>query len=263
MCGVFGFISADGKGPDLALLRAIGRETETRGQHAHGLAWVDPAGRLHAYKRSDRLSWNLECLDRLDGARMVIGHCRYATSGRGEGDNHPHPADGGWIVHNGIVFNHRELVRRFDLAPSTKCDSEVLGLLIGRGNGSLLERAAAAVAPAEGPLVVMGLWTRPLRLLVVRRGKPLHVAVDGNRNVYFASLPGALEASRRLSTADRLLDNTARVVRVVNGDLEQRIAEVEPCRKRKAEANPPLGRPLKSSSRAGSGRFATSVSCSR
>ena len=65
-------------------------------------------------------------------ARMLVGHCRWATHGdpRNNLNNHPHPADGGWIVHNGVVHNHEDLRRRVRPLAVTECDSEVLGLLI-------------------------------------------------------------------------------------------------------------------------------------
>jgi hypothetical protein len=44
MCGIFGFLSKGGTGPNLARLRRIAAETETRGRHAFGLAWIDSRG---------------------------------------------------------------------------------------------------------------------------------------------------------------------------------------------------------------------------
>ncbi|MCL6639811.1 MAG: hypothetical protein K6T92_00405 [Candidatus Rokubacteria bacterium] len=48
MCGIFGFITKTGRGPDLARLKRIARETQRRGHHAFGLAWVAADGRLRA-----------------------------------------------------------------------------------------------------------------------------------------------------------------------------------------------------------------------
>lgn len=117
------------------------------------------------------------------GTRMLNGHCRFATHGdyRNNANNHPHPADGGWIVHNGMIPHHKQVIDKNGLLAQTDCDLEVLGLLIESQSGTLQERCRKAVeraAPsrsgrnlfsAESPLVMLGLWSRPGRLIAVRR----------------------------------------------------------------------------------------------
>lgn len=246
MCGVFGFI-ASGKGGqfDVDRMERIAVNTQTRGRHAHGLAWIDARNRLRSYKAAGPIGENLGAIDIAGDARMLIGHCRYATRGNPAEliNNHPHPCDGGWVVHNGTVFNAEDLAWEYDLQPTSACDSEVISQLIETFDGPLLARAAAAAEALEGPAVVMGLWARPARLLVVRRGKPLHVEYDCSGNVYFASLPYTLH------DPERLRDNTARLYSFQHSVLYQSILEIDPCRKRPAENNPPLGRPLRHYSR--------------
>ncbi|MBC7077633.1 MAG: hypothetical protein H5T92_04920, partial [Synergistales bacterium] len=178
---------------DLACLRQIAIETETRGRHAFGLAWVDAGGVLRAFKRPGAATACLDDLEACRHAEAVIGHCRWATHGNPQDNrnNHPHPAGRGWLVHNGVVRNYRQLIRRYGLRPKTDCDSEVLGLLMMRRAGPLLVRAAWAVAQTEGPLALLGLWHKPLRLLVVRRGNPLCFS-ETPGGFYFASLPAGL-----------------------------------------------------------------------
>jgi glucosamine--fructose-6-phosphate aminotransferase (isomerizing) len=202
MCGIFGFITKDGHGPDLARLKRIATETQLRGHHAFGLAWLDTQGTIHTFKRPGPATANLDDLDLCRGATVVIGHCRWATHGAAEDNrnNHPHPAGRGWLVHNGIVFNHARLVRRHRLRPQTECDSEVLGLLMARLPGPLALRAARRSEAAEGPLAMLGLWRRPARLLVVRRGKPLCFGETAS-GFYFGSLPGGLPG-RVIAVAD-------------------------------------------------------------
>ncbi len=195
MCGVFGFVSYDGKGPDLKTLGKIAEVTQTRGQHAFGFAWLDWQGRLKMFKRTGRITDHLGFLAMARNARVLIGHCRWATHGdyRNNLNNHPHPADGGWIVHNGVVRNHEELAAEYDLHTVTQCDSEVLGLLVGASHGTLQKRSAAAAHVAEGPLVTLGVWGKPARLVAVRRGNPLHVGeVRGGERFYLGSLAACL-----------------------------------------------------------------------
>src|SRR5947209_5717981 len=205
MCGVFGFISRDGGKVNLEVLGRIAEATERRGPHAFGFAWIDRRGRMKCYKQTGRITDHLGLLLMAADARMLIGHCRFATQGDPADNinNHPHPADGGWLVHNGQVRNYSELVRSFGLCPVSACDSELLGLLVERGKGSVLDRCRAAVkavCPDEepgslfmssAPLVLLGLWPRPDRLVAIRRGNPLHFGRT-EHGIYLASLADGL-----------------------------------------------------------------------
>lgn len=195
MCGVFGFVSYDGKGPHLKRLEKIARVTMTRGPHAFGFAWLTWAGRVKMFKQTGRITDYLGLLRMAADARVLVGHCRYATHGDPGNNlnNHPHPADGGWIVHNGVVHNHEQLADEHDLYPVSVCDSEVLGLLIAESEGRLPARCAAVANVAKGNLVMLGVWGKPARLVAVRRGNPLSVGRvgDGDR-FYLGSLADEL-----------------------------------------------------------------------
>jgi glucosamine 6-phosphate synthetase-like amidotransferase/phosphosugar isomerase protein len=205
MCGVFGFVSRNGGTVNLEVLGRVAEVTERRGPHAFGFAWIDRRGRLKCYKQTGRVSDHLGLLGLAADARMLIGHCRFATQGSPEDNinNHPHPADGGWLVHNGQIPGYRRLVDAFDLYPVSACDSEVLGLLVEQGEGNVLDRCRAAVRAVSPereagtlfavpqPLVLLGLWPRPDRLVAVRRGNPLHYAKT-EQGFYLASLADGL-----------------------------------------------------------------------
>ena len=212
MCGVFGFISKDGKRPNLARLQEIAVATETRGQHAFGLAWIDSCGRLKMFKQTGRISDHLGVLGMAADAQMLIGHCRFATHGdpRNNLNNHPHSVDGGWLVHNGVIPNYRDLVKEHSLAPVTECDSEVLGLLVEKLQGSLVERSIGAVQLVEGSaLVMLALWRNPKHLVALRRGNPLHMA-ETIRGTYLASLRRGLPGGAYMLRDETALSFTIR-----------------------------------------------------
>lgn len=215
MCGIFGFATKDGTGPDLDRLRKVAVVTQTRGAHAFGLAWIDQAGRIGSYKTPGPAEDHLDAIDQCRDAVMVIGHCRYATHGlpSDNRNNHPHAAGGGWFVHNGIVGNDNQLIREHGLRPQTECDSEVLGLLMARCPGTIAQRAAWSARQTYGELAVLGLWRNPSRLLVVRRGRPLAFG-QCRAAYYFASLPTGLPG-----LPQDVADRAAYVVTYQDGQL--------------------------------------------
>lgn len=199
MCGVFGFIGHEGKSVNLERLAQIATVTEKRGPHAFGFAWIDRAGRLRMYKQTGRISDHLGLLAMARDARMIIGHCRWATQGDPANNlnNHPHPADGGWIVHNGVISRYRDLATEHEVAMNTDCDSEVLGLMVEQFGGKLADRCAKAVGQVGGsPAVMLGLWHRPARLIAVRSGNPLMIGEAG-AGFYLASLREGLPVNAK------------------------------------------------------------------
>lgn len=222
MCGVFGFVSEAGDGPDMSLIRRIATVTERRGRHAFGFAWIDERYRLRMFKSGGAISDKLDTLDELEGARMIIGHCRFATQGTpaDNSNNHPHPVDGGWFVHNGMIPNWRDVARDYGLAMTTNCDSEVLGLLIEQMSGSLTKRVAKAVRAADGEpedlfwlpraLVVMALW-KPGKMVVIKRGNPLSFATT-DEGTYMASLSEGMPKGARA-----VRDNSAHTFSLSSG----------------------------------------------
>ena len=207
MCGVFGFVSYNGRGPNLKRLEMMARDTEKRDPDAFGFSWIDGLGRLRMFKQTGRISDNLGLLALASDARMLIGHCRWATHGSPAENinNHPHPADGGWFVHNGVVRDHASIALHEGFQPVTPCDSEVLGLLIEARPGSMLQRCKAAARMADnGPLVLLGLWSRPNRLIAVRAGNPLSISICKNWSYYIASRPNA-----KPGNTDEITDGSA------------------------------------------------------
>lgn len=189
MCGIFGYISKTGAPVEMSTLARIAEITETRGPHAFGFSWIDGRGRLRMFKQSGRVSHHLEALSIASDARMLIGHCRYATHGSPDNNlnNHPHPCDGGWIVHNGVVANYLTMLEEYQLHPVTECDSEVLSLMVEEMDGHLTDRMLGVASLASGCLATMGLWRSPRRLVAVRNGNPLHIGTTG-AGFYLASL---------------------------------------------------------------------------
>ena len=74
MCGIFGFITSEGRGPEISRLRRLALITQSRGDHAFGLAWLDEGGSIQTFKRPGPAQAHLDALDRCRHAVVVVGH---------------------------------------------------------------------------------------------------------------------------------------------------------------------------------------------
>ncbi len=195
MCGLFGFIADENQKIDRHILERMAVNTMKRGPHAWGIAWVNAQGKLRMFKQTGRIVDKLGLLTTLaHDATMLIGHCRYATHGDPSNNlnNHPHPCDGGWIVHNGQIHNHKDIRLGYGLTRHTECDSEVVGLVIEDSDGDILQRTRQALEICRGssPFAIMGIWRNSL-VIAKDNEQPLHIG-EANSGYYMSSLAGGL-----------------------------------------------------------------------
>jgi glucosamine 6-phosphate synthetase-like amidotransferase/phosphosugar isomerase protein len=219
MCAIFGFVSRGVSRPDIRTLGRIIAGNIGRGPHAYGLAWIDRRGRLFSYRQHGKLTDELGILSWVKDARLLIGHMRFATHGDPAENinNHPHPCDGGWVVHNGVVSNYEQLLAMHDLYPTSQCDSEAIALLIERSDeAGLVRRCIDAARRTRGPLATIGLW-KPGRLVAVRRGNPLHLS-DNPDGTYIATLAAGLPGEVR-----EVRDNSAVSITLEGGKRHARV----------------------------------------
>ena len=224
MCGIAGAVNHGTSGITVGALRKMAMGIERRGPHAYGVAWIDADNRTRMHKWCGPISKNLDIFDAMQKPRAVIMHTRYSTHGdpSANENNHPHPCDGGWIVHNGQIPNHDELTDEYGLLRSSECDSEVLGLMIPEFKGTLLDRVTKTVNLCDRtrPLNMAGIWGGPNRLVVVKRGNPLFTGVGSSGNLYFSSctagLPGEVRTLEDNVIFTHFLD---RKPKVAHGDV--------------------------------------------
>lgn len=103
MCGVVGAILIEPSNEDLLMLNRVFLESQIRGKHATGVAYVK-GGELHIDKRpvpAEEFPFNFAEYVNEDGNLYLIGHCRYSTSDLEY--NQPLGNDKTAIVHNGVI----------------------------------------------------------------------------------------------------------------------------------------------------------------
>lgn len=191
MCGLMGYISGCQGKPDRDTFMRVAEDTAKRGHHAWGLAWIDKNERLRVYKRNGTILKNLPLAWSMASESLAfILHTRYATHGAlDSSNNHPHPVDGGWMIHNGVVQNYRDLLSHTPgLHLLSECDSEVIGRLAEMAKGRLPDRFKTAIDSTSGNLAIAALWHRhnPACVVLARRGNPLHVGREED-GIWFSS----------------------------------------------------------------------------
>lgn len=207
MCGIVGYMGYREAVP--VLLQGLER-LEYRGYDSAGIAVVDATG-LKVAKSSGRLTELKARLNgHLDGARLGIGHTRWATHGRPNDINaHPHLDCSGQfaVVHNGIIENYQEL-RQWLTAEGhrfiSETDTEVLSHLIEHYyRGDLLKALLSILPKVKGSYALAVIAKdHPQEIVGVRHDSPLIVGL-GEKETFLASdIPALLPYTRNTYILD-------------------------------------------------------------
>ena len=238
MSGIVGYI---GERPVIPVLLDGLKRLEHQGYDSAGLVVIQP-GAVYFEKTAGRIQ-NLE--ERIQGRAgngdwaaggYGIGHTRWATHGRPTEENaHPHCDCTGslFVVHNGLIENHRRLRETLALQGHTfrtETDSEVIAHLLEKymGEGDLLERAVARAArDLSGACTFAAVSTRDRdKIVTLRGGPPVWVGL-GRQEFMVAS-----DGSAVRPYADRLFRLADGEIAVLTGDrayvIDQEEREREP-----------------------------------
>jgi glucosamine--fructose-6-phosphate aminotransferase (isomerizing) len=189
MCGIVGYL---GRNEAVPILLDGLRRLEYRGYDSAGVALIGPgATEVDVIRSIDRLVGLETKVKKLNGhalgARVGIGHTRWATHGRpSEANAHPHRSTNGKvaIVHNGIFENFTAI--RAELAthgqhPRSETDTECFPMLVAHlmSQGQELNAAFTnAVRAMHGKYAIACVHAdHPGKLLLARSGPPLVVGV--------------------------------------------------------------------------------------
>lgn len=205
MCGIVGYVG--NKNAALVVLNSLKR-LEYRGYDSAGVS-VLLDGELITEKKSGKISV-LEShldIDRIESAKIGIGHTRWATHGVPSDDNaHPHSDCTGdlVVIHNGIIENYGDL-KKILLEKGhhfkSDTDTETVVHLIEhyKRDHELMDAVLRTLEHVEGTygLVVLS-KDRPDRLIAARKGSPLVLGVGEGEMIVASDASAIIEHTRNV-----------------------------------------------------------------
>ena len=211
MCGIFAYTGKNGKNASKVLLDGL-VSLEYRGYDSAGI-FMPEAGIVRATGAVANL---LKKMPANFAGSSGIAHLRWATHGEpSERNAHPHQDCGGdiWVVHNGIIENHRELKEQLIAKGHTfasDTDTEVLSHLIeehlkhGKGFEDATRVALKEVRGTYGTAIQYA--KEPDKIIGARMGAPVVLGLGDDE--YFIA-----------SDASPLLRHTRQIVFLEDGDV--------------------------------------------
>jgi glucosamine--fructose-6-phosphate aminotransferase (isomerizing) len=240
MCGIFGCIAADASSRVLEGLRKL----EYRGYDSAGLAAIfsENEDSIETERTTGYVSdLVLKANGRFDGAKISIGHTRWATHGGVTDYNaHPHSSEDGkiTIVHNGIVENSVDLsskVSKLGYTLSSETDTEVIVHLLDhelktQSEGkNHLDAFCSVISQLEGSWAIAAMASGLNGILISRQGAPLVIG-RGQDNISVSSdvqpFYGACSEVAYMKDGDNLLLTKEGII----SQLDFEIPEFEPLK---------------------------------
>lgn len=205
MCGIAGVKRFGTEPITVEEIRSLLLGIEHRGNHATGMALVNPDHTVHVFKQ-DTPAWrfvnNEDTLKFLadflnDETKTVILHTRWATQGNPKvnQNNHPMFLDKVAAVHNGTIHNDTFLFNNEKVARSCETDSDIIRALLDKygftpeGVKALNRMSGSAAIAAINP-------DKPDELFLARSGSPIKYAVSDEKFWWASELPPLTAAVR-------------------------------------------------------------------
>lgn len=125
MCAIIGFVCPEPNTQAVNTLKKLFVESKIRGMHAYGFSAIQD-GKLNEYKSNSLKA----LLDKIDRPTMLIGHCRYSTSGDYKDMNNNQPIAYGdeRLVFNGVIDmrTRAEMEVAYQIKMATENDGEIM-----------------------------------------------------------------------------------------------------------------------------------------
>lgn len=191
MCSVVGAILIKPNTETLAMLHRVFLESQIRGKHATGIAFVKH-GKVNIIKHAvpaDEFPFDFRSYLNEDENLYMIGHCRYSTSDLEY--NQPIGNSDHAIVHNGVIT--QELPERWKELYNYECETKNDSELVLHSGSPLEEFPEMSMAVCE--------LTSDKKLLTYRNGKrPLYLSYIDNGCI--------ITSTRDIATRANIFDMT-------------------------------------------------------
>ena len=202
MCGIVGITSSHNCIPDIISgLKSL----EYRGYDSSGLAIIND-NKLKCKKTTGKIL-NLSSMINFDEFKgsTAIGHTRWATHGKPNKVNtHPFLKQNCALVHNGIIENYEELLKRFSINRKnikSETDSEIAAEVYNKfivNNNSPLESMINLIKEIKGLYAFAFLVKGSKSIYAVRKGSPLVLGIGDNYNTICSDIIGMPEKVNKL-----------------------------------------------------------------
>ncbi|MBV6421611.1 MAG: Amidophosphoribosyltransferase [Ignavibacteriaceae bacterium] len=189
MCGIMGYYSFGKTIPEKEKITTMFSLLESRGRDACGFAFIED-NNLIVYKKPIKSSELIKEADwkSLDLPRMMILHTRMKTQGSEKNNANNHPLfskNGIAIVHNGIIYNDKEIIGKKQRDGEVDSES-ILHLLSAKTKGDRLKRLFDRI---EGSFAVAVIDRNdPEKLILIKKDNPIDLYYDSRGDIlYFCS----------------------------------------------------------------------------
>ena len=202
MCGIIGIASS--KDIIQPLVEGL-RKLAYRGYDSAGLATLDN-GRIVQRRAIGKID-NLERLIKKKpvSGSLGIAHTRWATHGiPNEANAHPHSTGEVAIVHNGIIENYKDLIKKLDnkVKLKSQTDSEVIAHLITYYLHAGYDEYGATRKTLEelkGAFALGILFNNTNKILAFKKGSPLAVGYGDKQNYIGSDAIGLAPFTKKIS----------------------------------------------------------------
>lgn len=170
MCAIIGFISKNPSDEAIHTLKMLFFESKIRGKHAYGFTTGDVTVKEHSLKT---------LLDAINRPNVLIGHCRYSTSGdyKNHDNNQPLRFKNEHMVFNGTI----------DMRTKAEMETDYNIVMNSDNDGEIMLQSSARQELLQGNITFAGLFMERKTVYALRnQHRPAYWA-ERHDSIYIGS----------------------------------------------------------------------------